>query len=101
MKKIWGIEIEVGMNMLDVISNPIDREKARQNFDRALQGKCFTEVEEYGDPRFHRSIYEDRYGPVYGDGGVVCGLTVFESRTDTVVASAVNIITLPDALLAS
>ncbi len=77
MKKIWGVEIEVGMNMLDVISNQIDREKARQNFDRALQGKCFTEVEEYGDPRFHRSIYEDRYGPVYGDGGVVCGLTVF------------------------
>ncbi len=77
MKRIWGVEIEVGMNMLDAISNPIDREKARRHFDSALQGKCFIQIEEYGDPLLYRTIYEDRYAPIYGDGGVVSGLTVF------------------------
>ncbi len=77
MKTIWGIEIEEGMNMLDAISSPVDREKARRHFDRALQGNHFIEVEEYGDPQLYRTIFEDRYGPIYGDGGVVSGLTVF------------------------
>jgi len=77
MKTIWGVEIEEGMNMLDAISNPIDREKARKHFDRALDGKCFNELEEYGDPMLYRTIYENRYGPIYSDGGVVSGLTVF------------------------
>ena len=77
MKRIWGVEIEVGMNMLEVISNPIDREKARRHFDSALQGKCFIQIEEYGDPLLYRTIYEDRYAPIHGDGGVVSGLTVF------------------------
>ena len=76
IKRIWGVEIEEGMNMLDVISNPIDREKARRHFDRALQGEHFIEVEEYGEPQLYRTTYENRYGPVYGDGVVVSGLTV-------------------------
>ena len=36
MKKIWGIDIRIGMNMVDLIPNMEDREKAKHNFDRAL-----------------------------------------------------------------
>ena len=77
MKAIWGTDIELGMNMLDAITNPIDREKARKNFDRALQGEHFITIEEYGDPALFRTVFKDRYNPIVGDGGAVSGLTVF------------------------
>ena len=77
MKAIWGTDIEVGMNMLDAITNSADREKARKNFDRALQGEHFIAMEEYGDPALLRTVFKDRYNPIIGDGGVVSGLTVF------------------------
>ncbi|MEI6494036.1 MAG: PAS domain S-box protein, partial [Verrucomicrobiota bacterium] len=77
MKKIWGREIEVGMNMLDVISDPGQREKAKRNFDRTLGGESLLLVEEYGDTALHRSCYENRYSPIRDAGGKVTGLTVF------------------------
>ncbi|TSA35418.1 MAG: PAS domain S-box protein [Verrucomicrobiaceae bacterium] len=76
IKTIWGAEIEIGMNMLDIIGSPADREKAKRNFDRVLQGECLLEVEEYGDPP-NRSFYENRYSPVMDARGKVIGLTVF------------------------
>ena len=77
MKQIWDKDIEVGMNMLDVISDPGEREKAKRNFDRALRGESLLLVEEYGDPSLHRSCYENRYSPIMGAGREVTGLTVF------------------------
>ncbi len=77
MKAIWGVEIGLGMNMLDAIPSSIDREKVKSHFDSALQGNYFNRIEEYGDPTLRRTIYEDRYGPICGDDGIVCGLTVF------------------------
>ncbi|MCX6968717.1 MAG: PAS domain S-box protein [Verrucomicrobia bacterium] len=76
IKKIWGVEIEIGMNMLDVIRNPADREKAKRNFDYVLQGEWLLAIEEYGDPP-NRSFYENRYSPVLDATGKVVGLTVF------------------------
>ena len=77
MKALWDVEIEVGMNMLDAISNPGDRDRARQNFDRALQGEFLLVTEEYGDPSRQRTGYENRYSPIRDKSGAVCGLTVF------------------------
>jgi PAS domain S-box-containing protein len=77
MRALWGVEIELGMSMLDAISKVEDREKARLNFDRALRGSHFIEIEEYGNPDHQRTYYEDRYGPVHSQDGAICGLTVF------------------------
>ena len=77
IQKIWGVEIEVGMNMLDLISKPEDRKKAKGNFDRALQGEHFVLEEEYGDRNLLRTWYEDHYSPIRDEAGSVCGLTCF------------------------
>lgn len=61
MQAIWGVEIEIGLNMLEVISDPLDREKARGNFERTLHGEHLLLIEEYGDPANYRTFYEDRY----------------------------------------
>jgi len=77
MKTIWGVDIQHGMNMLEVISNDEDREKARANFDKALDGLYFTRVEEYGDKAHARTFFENRYGPVKDSAGTIIGLSVF------------------------
>ncbi|MBZ0112074.1 MAG: PAS domain-containing protein, partial [Thermoanaerobaculia bacterium] len=76
MRSIWETEIEVGMNMLEVIGDPEDRAKAQRNFERALTGEQFTEIEAYGAPP-HRFHYEDSYNPIIDSSGEVQGLTVF------------------------
>jgi PAS domain S-box-containing protein len=76
MKKIWGVDIQVGMDMLELILSRADRTKARKNFDRALTGKYFKRVEQYGDPNHYRTYYENHYGPVKNTGGKIIGLSV-------------------------
>ena len=77
MKTIWGVDIEIGMNMLNAITDPLDREKAKKNFERVLDGEQMLLVEEYGDPQKYRTYYEDRYSPIRNEDGVISGLTVF------------------------
>ncbi len=75
MKHIWGAEIAIGMNMLDILQEP-DRSKAKQNFDKTLQGETFTRIEEYGATDRARSFWEDHYEPVKDATGKVSGLLV-------------------------
>lgn len=75
MKKIWGADIQIGADMLTYIRLS-DRDKARQNFDRALAGEQFTLLETYGDPHLFRTFWENHYIPVQDDEGNIIGLTV-------------------------
>jgi PAS domain S-box-containing protein len=80
MKRIWGVDITIGMNMLEIlsISRPEDSMKAKANFDRALAGEHFRKIEEYGDEHFQRTFWENRYDPIYDDSKKeVIGLVVF------------------------
>ena len=77
MKQIWGVEIVLGVSMLDYIRDPDDRMKARINFDRALSGESFTLEEQYGDTELERRYYEDIYSPIIDTDGEIIGLTLF------------------------
>jgi PAS domain S-box-containing protein len=77
MKKIWGVDIQIGMNMLDLITNPEDRKKAKNNFDRALNGDFYILTEEYGDKEFARIYYDNYYNPINDDEGNIIGISVF------------------------
>ena len=76
MQKVWGREIAVGMNMLNLITNPADREQARHNCARVLQGEHLCLEEAYGQGP-SRAFYENRYSPIQDDQGSIVGLTVF------------------------
>jgi hypothetical protein len=77
MEQIWGVTIEVGMCILDVIRSDADRQKARSNFDAALAGKNLLLEEDYGDVALQRKFWENRYSPLFDDTGRIAGLTVF------------------------
>jgi signal transduction histidine kinase/transcriptional regulator with PAS, ATPase and Fis domain/ActR/RegA family two-component response regulator len=77
MLAIWGADIEIGANMLDYITDPADRDKAKHSFDRALAGEHLVIVEAYGDNDHQRRYYEDHYSPIRGEDNSFIGLTVF------------------------
>jgi len=77
MKQIWGVDIEIGMNMLDIISIPFDRNRAKNNFDLVLKGEHLRFEEEYGDSKLLRTYFENIYNPIVDSKGVIIGLSVF------------------------
>ena len=77
IKMIWGVDIQIGMKMMDIISNEDDRKKAQFNFDRALRGDYFVETEEYGDDSLIRTFYENYYSAIKSQEGTIVGLSVF------------------------
>lgn len=77
IKSIWGVEIAIGLNMLEVISDAADRERARLNFSRALSGESFILEEWYGDERLSRECWLNHYSPIRTDAGDVTGITCF------------------------
>ena len=77
MLAIWGVDIEIGANMLDYITDAADRNKAKRNFDRALAGEHLVIVEAYGDNNLQRRYYENHYSPIKGEDASFIGLTVF------------------------
>jgi len=77
MRQIWGVQVSVGTNMLELIGREDDRTRAQLNFDRALAGESFTVIEEYGNTEMERRFYEDVYSPVRDEEGTIIGLTVY------------------------
>jgi diguanylate cyclase (GGDEF)-like protein/PAS domain S-box-containing protein len=77
MLAIWGQEIDTGVNMLEVISRPLDREMAQREFDRAFGGESFIEESMYGDDALMRDYWQSIYSPIRSESGEVTGLTCF------------------------
>ncbi len=75
MVSAYKKNIEIGMNLLDCISNEEDRKKSKISFDHALEGKNHVTVEEYGD--FERLYYETRYIPILDNDSEIIGATAF------------------------
>ena len=75
MKNAYGIDVAMGMNLLDQITNEEDRIKAKKNYELALNGTAHTTVELYGD--LHKSYYETLYNPIMGENNEIIGATAF------------------------
>jgi len=78
MQTIWGKEIELGLNMLEIIVREDDIRKAKALFDRALRGESFVDETEYGDEVLSRKFWQTFYSPIYDDAHKkVIALTCF------------------------
>ena len=73
MKKVWNADIKTGMNLLDCMSIPELRERAKHSVDRALQGEVVTEIQHQPEPNIY---YELNWNPVVQNEAIV-GATVF------------------------
>lgn len=77
MKKIWGVDIEVGVSIFEYIKNEDDKIKAQYNFDKALNGESIVLDEDYGDNSFYRTLWRNNYSPIFDDEQNVMGVLVF------------------------
>ncbi len=77
IRDLFGTDISLGMNVLDVMARGSDREAAKANFDRALGGEQFTTVEEFGDEEDSRVYWLNYFSPLVDAAGGVIGLTCF------------------------
>ncbi|MFH0736335.1 MAG: PAS domain S-box protein [bacterium] len=78
MEVTYGKNINIGMNLLECITNQEDRKKAKNNYDRALNGQSHMTIEEFGD--FERYYYETRYNPILNDKNEIIGATAFSAN---------------------
>lgn len=77
MHDLWGKEIVIGGDMLEIMGDHPDREVAKQSFDRALRGESFVVEQEYGDHQRLRSAWESHYAPIVSPAGEILGCTCF------------------------
>ncbi|MFQ6605286.1 MAG: PAS domain S-box protein [Fidelibacterota bacterium] len=73
---IWGKKLQVGINILEIFPNEIDRQKTKNNIERALNGENFAIVESYGLPP-NQYYYENSYNPIFDNQGTVLGVSLF------------------------
>ena len=78
MNHAYNKDTEIGMNLLDCITDGEDRKKAKINFDRALTGEAHTTIEEYGD--LERFYYETQYNPILNEKHEIIGATAFATN---------------------
>jgi PAS domain S-box-containing protein len=75
MRSIYKVDIESGMNMLEIISEiPEVRKNAKKSFDRVLKGESFTEIQE--QPGFG-IFFEFNWNPIKSDDGKIIGISSF------------------------
>ncbi|MFZ5908914.1 MAG: PAS domain S-box protein [Chloroflexota bacterium] len=77
MQAIYGAEIQVGHSLLKYMTVAEDREKAKQNLDRALAGEHHVESAYSGEDGLSRLYFEVTHTPIRAEDDTVIGVAVF------------------------
>lgn len=77
MRHMFGVDIKIGMNLLEQISDDKYFKITKENFDRALTGESFKVIERLDQGMEHSPIWQNYYSPMYSGDGRVIGLTCF------------------------
>ncbi len=78
-KALYGIDLKIGMNILDSMIGSEDKRVAKQCFDKAFSGISFSTVDEYGVDK-NRRYFETEYNPVYNENNEIIGATAFSKE---------------------
>jgi len=81
MKALYGVDIEIGGNLLDYQTNPLDRNIAKANIDKALKGEFVIDEKTSGDENLTRRWFEVRHCPVRNEKGEIIGVSIFSRDT--------------------
>jgi PAS domain S-box-containing protein len=81
IKALYGVQVKVGMNLLEAMSVPADRQVAKSNLDRALRGECFQEDAYSGEFEKSRRHFTVKHDPMRGSDGKINGVLVIARDT--------------------
>ena len=69
----YNVDIQIGMNMVDLITDTNIRKKTRESIDHVLSGESYTEIQFQPDISMYHEL---NWGPINLDGKIV-GASVF------------------------
>jgi len=75
MKYAYKTNIEIGMDLIECVTEEEDKVKAKINYDKALSGISHSTIEVYGE--VNKSYYESFYNPIYNEKNEIIGTTAF------------------------
>lgn len=81
MQAIYGAQIQLGASLLNYMTVDEDREKAKNNLDRALNGETLVESAYSGEETRSRLYFEISHSPILTEDGTVIGVAVFSRDT--------------------
>jgi PAS domain S-box-containing protein len=69
-KKLWGREIGIGTSMIEAMAPwPDEQKKARDLWQRALNGEAYNVTMEFGPPERVKQVYDLRFNPILDANG--------------------------------
>ena len=77
MKIMFGVDVSIGCNLLELHRDPTERRIAKANLDRTLDGETVIVEHNVGDDDFQRRRFNIIHNPIYGARGTVTGVAVY------------------------
>ncbi len=78
IKDDFDVDIEIGMNVLDFVSDEAEKAEYRMSFEMAINGSDFACLEKYKNKKDGSISYLDKfYSPLYSIDGKIIGVTAF------------------------
>ena len=87
MKNNYNAEIQNGSSILDFINVPADREKAKLNFDRALNGESFDDLVQSEAQNARGIFLKFHYGPIVDAMDGMTGVNVISENITALKAA--------------
>ncbi|MDP2362851.1 MAG: PAS domain S-box protein, partial [Ignavibacteria bacterium] len=77
MKNLYNSDIEIGKSILDYQTVDEDKEKAKTNIDKALNGERVMEISISGEESLTQRYFEVLHNPIKNESGEIIGVSVF------------------------
>lgn len=81
MENVWGVDIELGKNILDYLYDKADkkdyREFVKNRYDEVLKGNDFHLVEKHTHMDGSVTYLDNYSSPIYNEDNEITGLTIF------------------------
>lgn len=78
IKEYFGVDIEIGMNVLGFVTDEAEKNEYVMSFEMALNGSDFAVLEKYPNKSDDNFRYFDKfYSPLYSINGEIIGVTAF------------------------
>jgi PAS domain S-box-containing protein len=78
MKKIWKVDIQIGMNLLECMTKSELKKLAKQSIDRAFTGEIFLEIQHHPEPDIY---YEFNWNPIWQNNEIVGVIALIKDIT--------------------
>ncbi len=76
MKLLWGMEIEVGVDITDYVTDLKFKKKLKENFEKVLRGDSFSVTEKFSLNDSHL-LLRRYYSPIFDSQNKVVGVSAF------------------------